>query len=93
MADEIDTRVSLDLDPEAAMATIVDYDDDTASYLSTTKSAFTEAFTALGAIHNAKAAVAEDPTLTEAGALLKVADYADKADDRQGVPAVGYRIS
>lgn len=78
MSEEIDTRVSLDLDPEAAMATIVDYDDDTATYLSTAKSAFTEAFTALGAIHDAKAAVAEDPTLTEAGALLKVSDFAEK---------------
>ncbi|MBB6192404.1 hypothetical protein FHS51_002647 [Sphingobium wenxiniae] len=78
MADEIDTRVSLDLDPEAAMLTIVDYDDDTASYVSTAKSAFTEAFTSLRAIHDAKAAVVDDPTLTEAGALLKVDDFAQK---------------
>jgi hypothetical protein len=34
MSDEIDVRVSLDLDPEAAMGTIQDYDDDTASYVS-----------------------------------------------------------
>ncbi|KQN08608.1 hypothetical protein ASE85_16920 [Sphingobium sp. Leaf26] len=78
MADEIDVRVSLDLDPEAAMLTITDYDDDTASYVGPAKAAFSEAFTSLRAIHDAKAAVAEDPTLTEAGALLKVADYADK---------------
>jgi hypothetical protein len=76
MADEIDTRVSLDLDPEAAMLTINDYDDDTASYVGPAKSAFTEAFTSLRAIHDAKAAVAEDPTLNEAGQLLKVDDYA-----------------
>ncbi|MFZ2997354.1 hypothetical protein [Sphingobium sp.] len=76
MADEIDTRVSLDLDPEAAMLTINDYDDDTASYVATAKSAFTEAFTSLRAIHDAKAAVADDPTLNEAGQLLKVDDFA-----------------
>ncbi len=78
MADEIDTRVSLDLDPEAAMATIVDYDDDTASYIGPAKTAFTEAFTTLRAIHDAKAAVEEDPTLNDAGRLLKVDDFAQK---------------
>jgi hypothetical protein len=78
MADEIDTRVSLDLDPEAAMLTINDYDDDTASYVGPAKAAFSEAFTSLRAIHDAKAAVAEDPTLNEAGQLLKVDDYAQK---------------
>lgn len=78
MADEIDIRVSLDLDPEAAMLTIVDYDDDTASYVGPAKAAFTEAFSSLRAFHDAKAAVAEDPTLNEAGALLKVSDFAEK---------------
>jgi hypothetical protein len=78
MSDEIDVRVSLDLDPEAAMGTIQDYDDDTASYVSGAKSAFTEAFTSLRAIHDAKAAVADDPTLNEAGQLLKVDDFAQK---------------
>ena len=78
MSDEIDVRVSLDLDPEAAIGTIQDYDDDTASYVSGAKSVFTEAFTSLRAIHDAKAAVAEDPTLNEAGQLLKVDDYASK---------------
>lgn len=78
MADEIDTRVSLDLDPEAAMLTINDYDDDTASYVGPAKSAFTEAFTSLRAIHDAKAAVEDDPTLNDAGKLLKVDDFAQK---------------
>jgi hypothetical protein len=78
MADEIDTRVSLDLDPEAAMLTIADYDDDTASYVGPAKTAFTEAYTTLRAVHDAKAAAAEDPTLNEAGQLLKVDDYASK---------------
>lgn len=78
MADEIDTRVSLDLDPEAAMLTIADYDDDTASYVGPAKAAFSEAFTSLRAIHDAKAAVTGDPTLNEAGQLLKVDDFAQK---------------
>ena len=78
MSDNIDTRISLDLDPEAAMLTIADYDDDTASYVGPAKSAFTEAFNSLRAIHDAKAAVVDDPTLTEAGALLKVDDFAQK---------------
>lgn len=77
MAD-VETRVSIGLDPEAAILTIADYDDDTASYVDPAKSAFTEAFSALRAIHDAKAAVAEDPTLNEAGQLLKVDDYAQK---------------
>jgi hypothetical protein len=78
MADEIDIRVSLDLDPEAAMLTIADYDHDTESYVGPAKAAFSEAFTSLRAIHDAKAAVADDPTLNEAGQLLKVDDYAQK---------------
>jgi hypothetical protein len=78
MSDEVDTRVSLDLDPEAAMATIVDYDDDTASYVGPAKAALTEAFSSLRAIHDAKAAVADDPTLNDAGKLLKVDEFAQK---------------
>ena len=78
MSDEIDIRISAGLDPEAAMLTIPDYDDDTASYVGPAKAAFTEAFTALRAIHDAKAAVAEDPTLNEAGQLLKVDDFAQQ---------------
>jgi hypothetical protein len=78
MSDEIDIRVSLDLDPEAAMLTIADYDDDTASYVGPAKAAFTEAFASLRAIHDAKAAVVDDPTLNEAGQLLKVDDFAQK---------------
>jgi hypothetical protein len=78
MADEIDTRVSLDLDPEVVLATIEDYDDDTASYLSPAKAAFTEGYNALRAIHNAKAAAAEDLSMNDVGRLLKVDDYASK---------------
>lgn len=78
MADEIDIRVSLDLDPEAAMLTIADYDEDTASYVGPAKAAFTEAFSSLRAIHDAKTAVADDPTLNDAGKLLKVDDFAQK---------------
>lgn len=78
MADEIDIRISAGLDPEAAMLTIADYDDDTASYVGPAKAAFTEAFASLRAIHDAKAAVADDPTLNEAGALLKVSDFAER---------------
>lgn len=78
MSDEVDIRISAGLDPEAAMLTIADYDDDTATYVSAAKSAFTEAFKSLRAIHDAKTAVAEDPTLNEAGQLLKVDDFAQK---------------
>lgn len=78
MSDEIDTRVSLDLDPEVVMATIEDYDEDTASYLSPAKTAFTEAYNALRAIHDAKAAAEADLTLNPAGALLKTDDYANR---------------
>ena len=78
MSDEVDIRISAGLDPEAAMMTIADYDDDTATYVSGAKAAFTEAFTALRAIHDAKVAVEDDPTLNDAGKLLKVDDFAQK---------------
>jgi len=78
MADEVDIRISLDLDPNAVMGSIEDYDDDTAPYLDPAKRVFEETHSALGAIHDAKAAAATDPRLNEYGALLKVDDYARK---------------
>lgn len=75
---DVDVRVSIDLDPETIVGVIADYDEDTYSYVAPAKAAFTEAYNALTAIHDAKAAAATDPTLNEYGALLKTDDYANR---------------
>jgi hypothetical protein len=76
MADGIDTRVSLDLDPGVVRA-LPGYElDDVRPVLVGTENLLQFAHSALSAIHDAKAAAASDPTLTEAAALLKVDDYA-----------------
>ena len=76
MDDEIDTRVSLDLHP-GTVANLPGYEEEEVrAVLTGTEHLLQSAKTALSAIYDAKAAVATDPTLTEAAALLKVDDYA-----------------
>jgi hypothetical protein len=76
MADEVDTRVSLDLHP-GVLANLPGYEEDEVrAVLTGTEHLLNTAQSALSAIHDAKAAAATDPTLTEAAALLKVDDYA-----------------
>ena len=76
MADGIDTRVSLDLHP-GSVAVLPGYEEeDIRAVLTGTEHLLKTTQTTLTAIHDAKAAAALDPTLTEAAALLKVDDYA-----------------
>lgn len=77
MADEIDTRVTPSFHPETVQA-IAEYDDDTSSILAGTVSAFTEAYIAVGRVHDASAASKTNPAWNEAAALIHTADFADK---------------
>ena len=76
MADEVDTRVSLDLDPGVVAGWDGYENEEVRTVLTGTESLLRSTKAALGAIHDAKAAAATDPTLTPAAALLKVDDYA-----------------
>jgi hypothetical protein len=76
MAEGIDTRVSLDLDPGVVKG-LPGYElDEVRPVLTGTENLLAMAKSALSAIHDAKAAASTDPTLTEAAALLQVDDYA-----------------
>lgn len=78
MADNIDTRVSPALHP-LNVQEVEGYSEETAGILSMTEGAFAHAYVQLGKVFDAGETVRSDPTLTEAAAVLKVADYADKA--------------
>ncbi|RLK44534.1 hypothetical protein [Cupriavidus plantarum] len=51
-------------------------------YVTGARDAFADAYAGLSAIHNARRAVADDPTLTESAKLLAVADFADRHSDK-----------
>lgn len=78
MSDNIDTRVTPSLHP-INVQKIDGYDDETSTLLGPTESAFAHAYEQLGKVHDASEVVRADPTLTEAAALVKAQDYADKA--------------
>lgn len=78
MPDNIDTRITPSLHP-INVRELDGYDDDTATILSSTESAFANAYQQLGKVFDASEAARSDPTLTEAAATLKAADYADRA--------------
>lgn len=77
MSDNIDTRVTPSFHPETVQV-IAEYDDDTSSILAGTVSAFTEAYIAVGRVHDASAASKTNPAWNEAAALIHTADFADK---------------
>lgn len=81
MSDEIDVRISPTLHPGIA-GEIADYDDDTRPLLGQTETAVSEAYNALRSIHDAKAAVAKNPTLNEYAQLVAVDDHATKVMKR-----------
>ena len=78
MSEKIDVRVTPSLHP-INVREIDGYDDETATLLGTTEAAFAHAYEQLGKVHDASEIVRADPTLTEAAAVVKAADYADKA--------------
>lgn len=78
MADNIDSRVSADLHP-GVVGHLDSYDDDTASVLARTESAFANAYQTLIRVNDACEAARSDPTMTPAAALVKGQAFADQA--------------
>lgn len=77
MSDNIDTRVTPSFHPETVQA-IAEYDADTEAVLAGTVSAFTEAYIAVGRVHDASAASKTNPAWNEAAALIETQNFADK---------------
>ncbi|MCK9543044.1 MAG: hypothetical protein M0R03_13560 [Novosphingobium sp.] len=77
MSDEIDTRVTPSFHPDTVRA-IDAYDEDTASVLAGTEAVFTEAYIAVGRVHDAREAGKTNPAWTEAAALIETQNFADK---------------
>ena len=81
MSDNIDTRVTPSLHPDNVKQ-IDGYGDDTAHLLAAAETAFSEAYIAIGKVHDARALAAKDPTMNEAAQLITVDDYAQKQFNR-----------
>jgi len=78
MSESIDTRITPALHP-INVRELDGYSDETAGILSMTESAFAHTYEQLGRVFDAGEAARADPTLTEAAAVVKAQDYADKA--------------
>lgn len=78
MSESIDTRITPALHP-VNVRELDDYSEETAGVLARTESAFAHAYEQLAKMFDASEAVRADPTLTEAAAVLRIADYGDKA--------------
>ena len=77
---EVNTSVSPSLHPGVISA--LAGDEDTADSVADVRGAFETAYAGLTAVHAARQAARENPTLTEAAAILLVADYADKTQKK-----------
>lgn len=77
MSEEIDTRVAPDLHPGNVKA-LDCYDEDTETILGPTVSAFTEAYTGIAKVHDAKAKAATNPTWNEARQLIETDAFGQK---------------
>lgn len=75
MSDDIDIRVSADLNPGTLLG-LEDVTEQTAPFIAPAVDAFRSAHKFIIAIHEVRDAAFADPTLTEAAALLKADDYA-----------------
>lgn len=78
MHEGIDSRITADLHP-ATVRHLEAYDDDTASVLARTESAFDNAYKTLIRVNDACEAARADPTMTPAAAVVKGQALADKA--------------
>lgn len=74
---EVSTSVSPGLHPQL-IASLDEYDDDTAGYLEPAVEAFKQAYSGVAKIHAIRDAVKNDPTMTEAAQIVRTADHADK---------------
>jgi len=77
MSESIDTRITPSLHP-INVRELDGYDSETSGILGMTEGAFANAYEQLGKVYDACEAVRADPTLTEAAALVKAQDYADR---------------
>jgi len=77
---DINTDVTPSIHPSVIEA--VDGYDQHMAFVVEARNVFEEAYKALSTIHNARRAVADDPTMTDAAKLLAVADFADKNSDK-----------
>jgi hypothetical protein len=77
MSEEIDPRVSQSLHPVNVRHLDV-YDEETASILGATETAFSEAYIGIGQVHTARDKAATNPTWNEAQQLLQTADFSEK---------------
>jgi hypothetical protein len=77
MSEEIDTRVTPALHP-INVRELDGYDDETASILGPTETAFDEAYKGIASVHDARAAAATNPTWNEAQQLIHTQDLSDK---------------
>lgn len=75
--EQIRTDVTPSLHPQNLLA-IEGLDEVNSQYIASAVDAFKTAYEGIGAIHTARKAAAQNPTFTEAAALLAVADYATK---------------
>ncbi|WP_293940547.1 hypothetical protein [Sphingomonas sp.] len=74
MSEEIDTRVAADLHPDV-VTLMEDYDDDTATILAPTVAAFTEAYSGIGRVHDAKEKARTNPTWNDARQLIETDNF------------------
>ena len=77
MSEEIDTRVAADLHPGVVTA-LDDYDEDTETILGPTLAAFTEAYSGIGKVHDAKEQARTNPTWNDARQLIETDNFGQK---------------
>lgn len=81
MSDDIDTRVSLSLDPGTWMG-IEGYGDDTAKFVGSVVNAINDAHHALGKLHTARQLWTSNPAVTSENAIIIVGREGDKHKQR-----------
>lgn len=77
MSDAIDTRITPSLHADN-VDQVEGYDEDTAPYLATTKTAFSEAYQGVAQVLDARAAAAKNPAWNDASQLIMSQEFADK---------------
>lgn len=77
MSSDIDTRVTPSFHPDTVRS-IDEYDDDTATILSSTEAAFSEAYVGIGRVHDAREAANTNPSWTEGQQIIETQNFADK---------------
>lgn len=77
MSITIDSRVTPALHPQNIHA-IEGYDEDTAPFVAPAEQAFSEAYTAIGKVHNAREAAKTNPTWNHAQQVIETQEFSDK---------------